>query len=98
MRHLNCSKLFRKGSWPSVENNFVPKLPVIKVQELVRVLNKLGFFKFHQVGSHAQFKHPDGRKTTVPIHYGRDVKKKMLRGIIDDLDISVDEFVILLKK
>ena len=74
------------------------KLPIIKVQKLIRVLDKLGFFKFHQVGSHAQFKHLDGRKTTVPIHYGRDVKKKMLRGIIDDLDVSVDEFISLLKK
>ena len=76
----------------------MPKLPIIKVQKLIRVLDKLGFFKFHQVGSHAQFKHLDGRKTTVPIHYGRDVKKKMLRGIIDDLNVSVDEFIILLKK
>ena len=40
----------------------MPKLPIIKAKELIQVLNKLGFFKFHQVGSHAQFKHPDGRK------------------------------------
>mgnify|MGYP001568652802 CR=1 FL=1 len=76
----------------------MPKLPIIKVQRLVRVLGKLGFFKFHQVGSHAQYKHPDGRKTTVPIHHGRDVNKKMLKGIINDLNISVDKFVILLRK
>lgn len=71
----------------------MPKLPIVKTKELIRVLEKLGFFKFHQVGSHAQFKHEDGRRITVPIHYGRDVDKKMLKGIINDLDISVEEFI-----
>ncbi len=74
------------------------KLPVIKTQKLVRVLEKLGFFRYHQVGSHAQYKHHDGRRTTVPIHYGKDIGKKMLRGIITDLEMAVDEFISILKK
>ena len=74
----------------------MPKLPVIKVRELIRVLERLGFFRHHQVGSHAQYKHLDGRRITVPMHYGRDVRKNMLRGIIDDLDITVDELKELL--
>jgi predicted RNA binding protein YcfA (HicA-like mRNA interferase family) len=49
----------------------MPKLPVLKAKELTRVLIKLGFYKYHQVGSHAQFKHPDGRRVTVPIHPGK---------------------------
>lgn len=76
----------------------MPKLPIIKTRELVRVLIKLGFFKYHQVGSHAQFKHSDGRRITVPIHQGKDIEKKMLRGIISDLEISVEQFISLLKK
>jgi len=71
----------------------VAKLPVIKPKELVRVLKKMGFFKFHQVGSHAQFKHPDGRRVTIPIHPGKDLGKKTLKSIIDDLEISVEEFI-----
>lgn len=76
----------------------MPKLPIIKVRQLIRVLLKLGFFKYHQVGSHAQFKHSDGRRTTVPIHSGKDIDKKMLNGIIEDLEITIDEFVAILKK
>jgi len=38
----------------------MPKLPIIKAEELIRVLKRLGFFKYHQVGSHAHFKHPEG--------------------------------------
>jgi len=75
----------------------MPKLPIIKANELIRVLNKLGFFKFHQVGSHAQFKHVDGKKVTVPIHAGKDIGKKMLKGIINDLDLTIEEFIKFLK-
>jgi predicted RNA binding protein YcfA (HicA-like mRNA interferase family) len=71
----------------------MPKLPVVKVKELIRVLNKLGFFEYHRVGSHTQFKHPDGRRITIPIHQGKDVKKGILRGILNDIDLSVEEFI-----
>ena len=75
----------------------MPKLPVIKSRELIQVLRRLGFFEFHRVGSHAQFKHSDGRRITVPIHSGKDIKKKTLKGIIDDLDLSVEKFIKILK-
>lgn len=76
----------------------MPKLPVIKARELIRVLQNLGFFKYHQVGSHAQFKHSNGKRITVPIHSGKDLKRKILRGIIEDLEITVEEFILLIKK
>lgn len=75
----------------------MPKLPVVKIRELIRVLKKLGFFKHHQVGSHAQFKHKDGRRVTVAIHPGKDVGRKTLKGIIDDLGFDVDEFIKILR-
>ena len=74
------------------------KLPVIKTRALVRALERLGFYRYHQVGSHAHFKHPDGRRTTVYIHEGKDVGKKTLAGIITDLDMSVEEFTKALKR
>lgn len=75
----------------------VKKFPILKAKELIRVLKKLGFFKFHQVGSHAQFKHLDGRRVTVPVHGGKDIGKKMLHGIINDLKMPPDEFIKILK-
>ena len=68
----------------------MPKLPVIKARKLIRALKKLGFFEYHQVGSHVQFKHEDGQ--------GKDINRGTLRGIINDLNISVDEFIKILKK
>lgn len=76
----------------------MPKIPIINSKELIRVINKLGFFEWHRVGSHAQFKHPSGRRVTVPIHAGKDIRKKLLKGVINDLDISIGEFIKLLKK
>ncbi len=76
----------------------MPKLPIVKTKELIRALERIGFFKFHQVGSHAQFKYLDGRRITVPMHAGKDIKKKMLKGILNDLEISVEEFLAVLRK
>lgn len=75
----------------------MPKLPVLRSKELIRVLIKLGFYKHHQVGSHAQFKHPDGRRVTVPIHSGKDIGRKTLKGIIDDINITIEEFIKFLR-
>ena len=75
----------------------MPKLPTIKTRQLVRVLNKLGFLLHHQTGSHAQFKNVNGERVTVPIHSGKDLNKKTLKGIIDSLNIKVEDFVKLLK-
>ncbi len=69
---------------------------MVKTKDIVRVLEKLGFFKWHQVGSHAQYKHRDGRRTTVPIHQGKDIRKKMLHGILHDIGMSVEELKNLL--
>ena len=74
------------------------KMPVVKTRALVRALERLGFYRHHQVGSHAHFKHADGRRTTVYIHEGKDVGKRTLAGIISDLGMSVEEFVRVLKR
>ncbi|MCY7347555.1 MAG: type II toxin-antitoxin system HicA family toxin [Pyrinomonadaceae bacterium] len=47
-------------------------LPVLKPSEVISILKKLGFTEVRQRGSHVQFRHADGRGTTVPFHKGRD--------------------------
>jgi predicted RNA binding protein YcfA (HicA-like mRNA interferase family) len=69
------------------------KLPVLKPKELVTVLNNLGFKQIRQRGSHKQFKHADGRFTTVPFHQGKDISPILLRQIIKDIKISEEEFL-----
>lgn len=76
----------------------MPKLPVIKASKLLRTLKKLGFYKHHQVGSHIQLKHPDGRRTTISYHPTQEIRRGTLKAIIDDLDMTVEEFIKTLKK
>jgi len=70
----------------------LPKLRPAKPDEVKKVLERLGFTCLRQSGSHVIFHHPDGRWTTVPIHKGRDLGKGILRKILKDARISVDEF------
>jgi len=41
-------------------------IPVLKPREVVALLERLGFVEVRQRGSHRQFRHADGRGTTVP--------------------------------
>jgi len=66
--------------------------PVLKPQEVVRRLERLGFIEVRQVGSHKQFRHDDGRATTVPFHKGRDISPILLRQIAKDIGLTVEEF------
>jgi predicted RNA binding protein YcfA (HicA-like mRNA interferase family) len=69
------------------------KIPILKPQEVVRILNNLGFIKVRQKGSHKQFRHQDGRGTTIPFHKGRDISPRLLRQIAKDIDLTIDEFL-----
>jgi predicted RNA binding protein YcfA (HicA-like mRNA interferase family) len=68
------------------------RLPVLKPREVVRVLEKLGFVEVRQRGSHKQYRHADGRYTTVPFHGSRDVSPLLLKQIIKDIRITPEEF------
>jgi predicted RNA binding protein YcfA (HicA-like mRNA interferase family) len=68
-------------------------LPVLKPIEVCRRLEALGFFNVRQRGSHIQFRHADGRCTTVPMHKGRDIAPSLLRQIAKDIGLTPEELV-----
>jgi predicted RNA binding protein YcfA (HicA-like mRNA interferase family) len=69
------------------------KYPILKPREVVSVLESLGFVEVRQRGSHKQYRHPDGRFTTVPFHPGRDISPILLRQIAKDIGLTVEEFL-----
>ncbi len=73
------------------------RLPTLKAREVIRVLEKLGYQKTRQVGSHAHYEKPGKKPIPVPIHGNRDIGRGLLRKIIRDLEISREEFLKLLK-
>lgn len=68
-------------------------LPVLKPREVIALLEILGFIEIRQRGSHKQFRHPDGRCTTVPFHAGRDISPILLRQIAKDIGLTVEELL-----
>lgn len=72
------------------------RLPVLSAARLVKVLNKLGFERVRQRGSHAIYRHADGRTTVVPMHAGEDIRRGLLRSILRDLELTPEEFEKLL--
>ncbi|HEY0079633.1 MAG TPA: type II toxin-antitoxin system HicA family toxin [Pyrinomonadaceae bacterium] len=69
------------------------KYPVLKPREVVAILEKLGFAEARQRGSHKQYRHVDGRSTTVPFHTGRDISPILLRQIAKDIGLTVEEML-----
>ncbi len=70
------------------------ELPVVTPREAIRALEKGGFERARQRGSHVILKRED-RRVTVPFHR-KDLAKGTLRQIIRDAGMTVDEFVSLL--
>jgi len=68
------------------------RLPILSPRKLIKILKKLGFKKIRQEGSHAFFKHPDGKTTVVPFHSGKDIGRGLLRQIIEDIGLTAKEF------
>ncbi|MBK6726798.1 MAG: type II toxin-antitoxin system HicA family toxin [Xanthomonadales bacterium] len=71
------------------------RAPVLKPGEVSARLLALGFVLVRQRGSHQQFRHADGRGTTVPMHAGRDISPPLLRQICKAIGIEVDVFIAL---
>ena len=67
------------------------KLPVVKSRDLEKVLFKLGFNKVRQKGSHAFYRHGDGRYTTIPHHSSRDLSSILVLKIIKEINLSKEE-------
>ena len=68
-------------------------VPVLRPRQVVALLEAHGFAEARQRGSHKQFRHPDGRCTTVPFHAGRDISPTLLRKIASDVHLTVDELL-----
>jgi predicted RNA binding protein YcfA (HicA-like mRNA interferase family) len=63
-----------------------------RAKEIERVARKLGFEKARQKGSHARWKHPDGRATTIPIHGNAEIGSWLFQEIPRQLGIIEEEF------
>jgi predicted RNA binding protein YcfA (HicA-like mRNA interferase family) len=75
----------------------VADLPAVSARKLIRALKRAGFVEDRQRGSHLILWNADRKsRTVVPIHAGKTIKKPLLRAILRDANLSIDQFVELL--
>jgi predicted RNA binding protein YcfA (HicA-like mRNA interferase family) len=72
----------------------MPKFPRLSGAEIVKILQKIGFYQARQRGSHVVMKKitPDGAVgCVVPMH--REVATGTLNGILKQAHLTLEEFV-----
>ena len=74
------------------------KLPRVSAKEVIRVFEKIGFRLARQSGSHKIYKNNEGIRITVPYHAGKILHPKLLKSILKDANLTVDEFKQILKR
>jgi len=74
----------------------VPSLPVVSGDDFVRVMALLGYEIDRVRGSHMILRAPGRRILSVPRH--RTLDRGLLRGLIRDAGVEVEEFIALLDR
>lgn len=72
------------------------ELPRLSGAQLIKVFSKIGYYIRSRKGSHIHLRHPFKPPLTIPNH--KEIAKGTLRAIIRQADLTVEEFIELLKK
>ena len=72
------------------------KDPILTPKEIIRALEKIGFQKSSRKGSHAKYKNQSFpvRIVIIPIH--SEIAKGTLKSILEQANISLEDFLNLL--
>ena len=70
----------------------MPRLISVSGKKMCKIVERLGFQKVHQVGSHIRYIHLDGRKTTIPFHSNEEIGVSLLSDILKQIRITRDEY------
>jgi predicted RNA binding protein YcfA (HicA-like mRNA interferase family) len=67
------------------------KLPRnVKPAKMAKIVKKLGFVEVKKRGGHRDFRHPDGRRTSISIH-PKPIPQGTLSKILKQIQISKEE-------
>ena len=68
------------------------RLKLINARTMEKLLLKIGFAKTRQKGSHALYRHSDGRVTTIPFHPQKFLARPLIREILNEINLSIEEY------
>ena len=73
------------------------RMPRVTAVQIIKVLEKSGFFLTRQSGSHMIYKNATGLRATVPSHAAKILHPKVLKSIMREADLTADKLMELLK-
>lgn len=69
-------------------------IPIFTARLVIRKLNRAGFQYAKSHGSHQYYIHPiTKRMTAVPIHGGNTIGRRLLKEILNQAGITVEQFL-----
>jgi len=68
------------------------RLPTLHSRKIIKALEQAGFVFDRQTGSHFILRHPISKKTTCVPKHGKDVKRSLMKEIIQQAGLSEEEF------
>ncbi len=74
------------------------KFPALSAREVLRALQKAGFYIHHQTGSHIQLRHHSKKhlRVTIPFHTRFDLPAYVVASIVKQVELTREEFLDLL--
>ena len=72
-----------------------PRFPVLNYYDLSKLARERGFILWRQAkSSHEIWKRiSDGRRTVIPNHGSKPVKRKTIKSILEDLEIDIHDML-----
>jgi len=70
----------------------VSRLKLLPFRDLARIAEMAGFHLVRREGSHCTFRAADGRVIVIPDHGNQVIVRPLLRKIIRDMGLTVDEY------
>ncbi len=67
------------------------KVPRVMAAEIIKVLEKCRFALTRQNGSHKIYKNAEGRRATVPFHSAKILHLKVLKSIMNEAGLSIED-------
>ncbi|MCX9014130.1 MAG: type II toxin-antitoxin system HicA family toxin [Candidatus Methanoperedens sp.] len=74
------------------------KLPRVTANEIIKIVEKMGFRFSRQSGSHKIYKNDEGKRVTIAYHSGKILHPKVVKSILVDAGLSVDDFKKMVEK
>ena len=73
----------------------MPRLPILSATEVVKALGRFGYVVVRQRGSHVRLTHPERKEWPVTVPNYKTIDRSLLRLIIQEANLSVEEFLAL---